>query len=67
MWVSTGTIDQSIHVQSRSALRRDLALCLRTGRALRRPSRAHAQRMNRIPTMINISERSAEVADRAAG
>jgi IS30 family transposase len=65
MWVSTETIYQSIYVQSRGALRRDLAKCLRTGRALRRPSRAPGQRKNRIPDMINISERPAEVEDRA--
>jgi IS30 family transposase len=65
MWVSTETIYQSLYVQSRGALRRDLAKCLRTGRALRRPSRAPGQRKNRIPNMINISERPAEVADRA--
>ncbi len=39
--------------------------CLRTGRALRRPSRKPGQRKNRIPNMINISERPAEVEDRA--
>ncbi len=65
MWVSTETIYQSIYVQSRGALRRDLAKCLRTGRALRRPSRAPGQRKNRIPNMINISQRPAEVDDRA--
>jgi len=31
-------------VQSRGALRRDLTVCLRTGRALRRPSRKVGQR-----------------------
>ena len=52
-------------MQSRGALRRDLAVCLRTGRALRRPSRKTGQRKNRIPNMINISERPPEVEDRA--
>ena len=65
MRVSPETIYQSIYVQSRGALRRDLAVCLRTGRALRRPSRKVGQRKNRIPNMINISERPAEVEDRA--
>jgi len=65
MRVSTETIYQSIYVQSRGALRRDLAVCLRTGRALRRPSRKVGQRKNRIPNMINIAERPAEVEDRA--
>jgi len=57
MRVSPETIYQSIYVQSRGALRRDLAVCLRTGRALRRPSRKVGQRKNRIPNMINIAER----------
>ncbi len=65
MWVSTETIYQSLYVQSRGALRRDLARCLRTGRALRKPCRQRGQRRNRIPDMINISERPAEADDRA--
>lgn len=35
MWVPAETIYQSLYVQSRGALRRDLHRCLRTGRALR--------------------------------
>jgi IS30 family transposase len=46
-------------------LRRDLTKCLRTGRALRRPCRQAGQRKNRIPDMINISQRPAEADDRA--
>jgi transposase, IS30 family len=66
MWVSTETIYQSLYVQSRGALRRDLARCLRTGRALRVPNRQGAQRKNRVlHDMINISERPGEAADRA--
>jgi IS30 family transposase len=65
MRVSPETIYQSIYVQSRGALRRDLAVCLRTGRAVRRPSRKVGQRKNRIPNMINIAERPPEVEDRA--
>jgi transposase, IS30 family len=64
-WVSTETIYQSLYVQSRGALRRDLARCLRTGRALRRPCRQAGQRKNRVPDMINISERPTEADDRA--
>jgi hypothetical protein len=62
MRVSPETNYQSLYVQSRGALRRDLTKCLRTGRALRRPRR---QPKNRIPDMINISERPAEAGDRA--
>ncbi len=65
MWVSPETIYQSLYVQSRGALRRDLHRCLRTGRALRHPSRKPGQRKNRIPNMINIAERPPEVEDRA--
>lgn len=65
MWVSHETIYQSIYVQGRGALRRELAVCLRTGRALRHPRRRSHERQSRIPGMINISERPAEVEDRA--
>jgi IS30 family transposase len=65
MQVSTETIYQSLYVQSRGALKRDLTRCLRTGRAVRKPCRKPGQRKNRIPNMINISERPAEADDRA--
>ncbi|WP_343317548.1 IS30 family transposase [Arthrobacter sp. TMP15] len=65
MRVSPETIYQSLYVQSRGALNRDLVACLRTGRAVRRPSRKTGQRKNRIPGMINISHRPPEVEDRA--
>jgi IS30 family transposase len=65
MRVSPETIYQSLYVQSRGALRRELTTCLRTGRALRHPGRQPGQRKNRIPNMVNISERPAEANDRA--
>jgi transposase, IS30 family len=65
MRVSHETIYQSIYVQGRGALRRDLAACLRTGRAIRRPKRREDERRGRIPGTIMISERPAEAADRA--
>jgi transposase, IS30 family len=65
MRVSHETIYQSLYVQGRGALRRELAASLRTGRALRRPRRATGERRGKIPGMVNISERPAEVADRA--
>src|SRR6266851_6776342 len=49
MQVSHETIYQSIYVQGRGALRRELAACLRTGRALRRLRRTGPARPSRIP------------------
>jgi IS30 family transposase len=65
MQVSHETICQSIYVQGRGALRRELASCLRTGRALRKPRRKDGERRGKIPGMVMISERPAEVQDRA--
>jgi transposase, IS30 family len=65
MRVSHETIYQSIYVQGRGALRRELAGCLRTGRALRKPRRLAGERRGRIKDMVMISERPAEAADRA--
>lgn len=61
--VSHETIYKSLYIQGRGELRRELARCLRSGRAVRR----HQGRMNtpRIPNMVMISERPAEAADRA--
>jgi transposase, IS30 family len=52
-------------VQGRGALRRELAACLRTGRALRKPRRQAQQRRTRIKDMVMISDRPPEVEDRA--
>jgi IS30 family transposase len=65
MQVCHETIYQSIYVQGRGALRRELSACLRTGRALRRPRRTEDERRGKIPGMVMISERPAEVQDRA--
>ena len=65
MRVSPETIYQAIYVQSRGALKRELASCLRTGRAVRRPKRSSTARRPRVPAELLISERPAEVEDRA--
>src|SRR5438094_7045778 len=65
MQVSHETIYQSIYVQGRGALRRELAAHLRTGRALRKPRRRANERRGRIPNIVNISQRPAEVEDSA--
>jgi len=64
MWVSHETIYQSLFVQGRGALRKELAACLRSGRARRRP-RGAASAGGTIPDKVMISERPAEVEDRA--
>ena len=64
MRVSHETIYQSLFVQGRGELRRELARCLRSGRACRK-KRGAVDGRGRIPSMVNISERPAEVDDRA--
>jgi IS30 family transposase len=65
MWVSAETIYQSLYVQARGGLNRELTAYLRTGRSMRQPRRTPGQRRTRIPGMVMISERPAEVEDRA--
>ena len=64
MRVSHETIYQALYVQGRGELRRELARCLRTGRAKRRP-RGRDGRSGHIKDMVMISERPAEAEDRA--
>lgn len=64
MWVSHETIYQSLFVQGRGELRRELARFLRSGRAARR-QRGHTKRPGRLPNMVMISERPADAKDRA--
>jgi IS30 family transposase len=65
MWVSHETIYQSLYVQSRGGLKRELVKHLRTGRAIRKPQRQPDQRRERFAGMVMISQRPPEVADRA--
>jgi IS30 family transposase len=66
MQISHEAIYQALYIQGRGALRRELSACLRTGRALRVP-RARTQQRGKsfITSEVLISERPAEVADRA--
>jgi transposase, IS30 family len=64
MQVSPETIYKSLYVQGRGALRQELAACLRSGRAARAPQ-GRLERRGRIPGMVMVSARPAEVEDRA--
>jgi IS30 family transposase len=66
MRISHEAIYQALYVQGRGALRRELATCLRTGRALRVP-RARTRKRSKgfVSPEVMISERPAEAADRA--
>ncbi len=64
MRVSHETIYQSLFVQGRGELRRELVRCLRTGRTCRK-QRGTTDGRCRIPGMVMISERPPEVDDRA--
>jgi len=67
MQVSHETIYQSLFVQSRGALRKELHSCLRSGRAMRR-AKAYTKGnvgQGQLRNMVMISERPAEVKDRA--
>jgi len=66
MRISHEAIYQAVFVQGRGALRRELAACLRSGHARRVPrARAGKRSKSFITPEIMISERPAEVTDRA--
>ncbi|HET7379599.1 MAG TPA: IS30 family transposase [Gaiellales bacterium] len=62
--ISHETIYQSLYVQSRGELRRQLAANLRSGRSKRR-ARGRSEQRGKIADMVPISQRPAEVEDRA--
>jgi IS30 family transposase len=66
MRVSHEAIYQSLFVQGRGALKRELTACLRTGRTLRVPrARARGRGKGFVTDEVMISKRPAEAADRA--
>src|SRR5262249_38093054 len=64
MRVSHEPIYQALYVQGRGELRRELARCLRTGRAKRRP-RGRVENTGQLRDMVMISQRPAQAGDRA--
>jgi IS30 family transposase len=66
MRISHEAIYQALYVQGHGALKRELVACLRTGRALRVPrARSRRKPWGHITEEVMISERPAEVEDRA--
>lgn len=60
------TIYQALYVQARGSLRKEIAAAVRTGRTHRKPHRLPGERTPRFTDgMIMISDRPAEVEDRA--
>ncbi len=64
-WVSHEAIYQAVYVQTKGELRKELAACLRSGRARRHPRGRTSATGSKIVGMVNISERPPEAADRA--
>jgi IS30 family transposase len=64
MRIAPETIYQSLYVQSRGRLRKDLTRYLRSGRTSRKPRRGPTGQ-GRIRDMVSISQRPPEVSDRA--
>ncbi len=66
MRISHEAIYQSLYIQGRGALKRELVACLRTGRALREPrARSRNKPQGHVTADVVLSERPAEAEDRA--
>ncbi|WP_442789827.1 IS30 family transposase [Nocardiopsis sp. EMB25] len=67
MRISHEAIYQSLFIEGRGALKRELVACLRTGRALRVPrERARNKPQGHVTADVVLTQRPAEAADRAA-
>lgn len=66
MRISHEAIYQSLFIEGRGALKRELVACLRTGRALRGPrERSRNKPQGHVTADVVLSERPAEATDRA--
>ena len=66
MRISHEAIYQSLFIEGRGALKRELVACLRTGRALRKPrARSQNKPQGHVTADVVISQRPAEADDRA--
>ncbi|AZQ78148.1 IS30 family transposase [Flaviflexus ciconiae] len=66
MRISHEAIYQSLFIEGRGALKRELVACLRTGRALRQPrERSRNKPQGHVTEDVVLSKRPAEAADRA--
>jgi IS30 family transposase len=66
MRISPEAIYQSLFIEGRGALKRELVTCLRTGRALRQPrERSRNKPQGHVTADVVLSERPAEAEDRA--
>jgi IS30 family transposase len=65
MQVTHETIYQALYVQGRGSLRTELTAALRSGRTARRTQRPEGPRPQRFKDMVMISDRPAEIEDRA--
>ena len=66
MRISHEAIYQSLFIEGRGALKRELVMCLRTGRALREPrARSRNKPQGHVTADVVLSKRPAEAEDRA--
>ncbi len=66
MRISHEAVYQSLFIEGRGALKRELVACLRTGRALRAPrERSRSKPQGHVTADVVLSQRPAEAQDRA--